>query len=116
MGSRLVGAAITNKISRLPSPAYEKLSNSNAKLLYLPLQKRRILIFQRYDAGEVEILKTTFTYNDFLMMINFGSGRKAKNYNTICEAFQEYVDKKYGFKVHTETSTERKGRSDNGCT
>lgn len=94
LGSRLVGAAITNKISRLPSPAYEKLSNSNAKLLYLPLQKRRILIFQRYDAGEVEMLKTTFTYNDFLMMINFGSGRKAKNYNTICEAFQEYVDKK----------------------
>ncbi len=94
LGSRLVSAAITNKISRLPSPAYDKLSNNNAKLLYLPLQRRRILIFQKYEAGEVDMLKTTFTYNDFLTMVNFGSGRKAKNYNTVCEAFQEYVDKK----------------------
>ena len=42
----------------------------------------------------MDMLKTTFTYNDFLTMVNFGSGRKAKNYNTVCEAFQEYVDKK----------------------
>lgn len=94
VGSRLVNETLNNKISRLPAPAYEKLQKNTAKLLYLPLQKRRILLYHRFCSGEVDVLKTTFSYNDFLTMINFGSARKSRNFNTVCDAFQEYVDKK----------------------
>lgn len=86
-------AILNNRIKQLPMAGYNRLNGVDAKLLYFPLQKERIRIYERINRGEDIENGVLLRYTDFLQFINFGGNNKAKNNQLIKKALEEYKEK-----------------------
>lgn len=108
LGRTVSDAIVQNKVRRLPSSTYDKLENKTAKILVLSMQKERIRACAKAKDEDLECAITLFRYNDFLMMVNFGTGNKKKNMQTIKEALYEMKEKEVAienFSVDITTNT-----------
>lgn len=85
-----------SKIKQLPAPAYRKLKNETAKLLYLYLQRLRITQHQLVQKGIVDSYAKRLTYDDFAKVIYFCKVRDKMNidynFERIMDALNEYVN------------------------
>ena len=93
LGRTVSDAIVQNKVRRLPSASYEVLTNKTAKILVLSLQRERIRASIRERSKDIADCSTTFKYNDFLLMVNFGGNNKRKNMQTVKEALSELKEK-----------------------
>ena len=94
VGHVIAEAILNNKLKQLPIANYSELSNVDAKLLYFPLQKERIKVYERINRGEAVENHCLLKYVDFLQFINFGGNNKIKNNKKIKDALDEYVKKR----------------------
>lgn len=94
LGSTVSDAIVQNKVRRLPSASYDALTNKTARILVLSMQRERIKASVKNREGIIPDCSTSFRYNDFLLMVNFGSANKRKNMQTIKEALAELRDRK----------------------
>ncbi len=94
LGSTVSDAIVNNKIRRLPTQEYDRIESKTGRIMVLTMQRERIKAFERFMEGSAQDCSTTFRYNDFLMMVNFGGNNKRKNMQTIKETLGELKDKR----------------------
>lgn len=93
LGSTVSDAIINNKVRRIPSASYDSLTNKTARILVLSFQRERIKACVRAREQDPESPAiTSFRYNDFLFMVNFGGNNKRKNIRTIKDALSDFKE------------------------